>query len=126
MHVFLQRIIVHAGIFLLLFSGIYAIHIYSSINFDFAKSITFVMLASVINVSAEMFLLFLLRKGDQKSKLTKVFFTHSFKFLCYLVMALLGSRFFESRVFFALFLLFLYLFYAFVEFLFLRKYNQKR
>jgi|GEM_PF-5384783 len=126
MQTFLQRIIVHAGIFLLLFSGIYAIHIYSSINFDVSKSIVFIALASIINVSAEMFLLVLLRKGDQKSKLMKVFFTHSFKFLCYLIMALIGSRFFENRCFFVLFLLFLYLFYALVEFLFLRKHNQKR
>jgi len=125
MQTIVQRIIVHAGIFLLLLSGVYAIHIYNGMDFDFFKAAIFVALASVINVSAEVFLLFLLRKGDPKSKLMKIFFTHSFKFLCYLIMALLGSRFFENRGFFALFLLFLYLFYGIVEFLFLQKHNQK-
>lgn len=126
MQTFVQRIIIHTGIFLLLFGGIYTIHIYSGINFDFSKSIIFLALASIINVSAEIFLIILLRQGDPKSKITKVFFTHSFKFLCYLAIALLGSRFFENKHFFVLFLLFLYVFYTIVEFLFLKKLNQKQ
>ncbi|MDR1761809.1 MAG: hypothetical protein LBR55_05110, partial [Bacteroidales bacterium] len=102
---FLYRILIHLGIFLLLLSALYMLHICSS-NFDFFKAAVFIILASVINMSAELFLLVLLRKGDPKSKLMKVFFTHSFKFLCYLVMALIGSRFFENRGFFICFLLF--------------------
>jgi hypothetical protein len=125
MFLVLQRVVFHAGLFLLLFGGTYAIHIYSGIEFDFSKFVIFIALSSIINVSAELFLFALLRTGDPKSKLTKVFFTHSFKFLCYLFMALLGSRFLENQVFFALFLLFLYLFYALIEFLFLKKYTQK-
>jgi hypothetical protein len=125
MHLVLQRLVFHVGLFLLLFGGTYAIHIYSGIEFDFSKFVIFIALSSIINVSAELFLLALLRTSDPKSKLTKVFFTHSFKFLCYLCMALLGSRFLDNQLFFALFLLFLYLFYALIEFRFLKKYNQK-
>ncbi|MDR2962136.1 MAG: hypothetical protein LBU90_00620 [Bacteroidales bacterium] len=120
MRTIFQRIFIHAGIFLLLLSALYALRIYGGVNFDVSKIVVFLALASVINVSAEIFLLFLLRSGDPKSKLMKVFFCHSAKFLCYLAMALLGSRFIENRGFFVVFLLFLYLFYAFVEFLFVR------
>lgn len=124
MRTILQRTIIHVGILLLLMSGIYTLYIYGSFEFDFFKTAIFVALASAINLSAEVFLLFLLRKGDPKAKLMKVFFTHGFKFLCYLVMALIGSKFFENLRFFILFLLFLYFFYGAIEFFFLRKHSR--